>query len=76
MSRYHNAGAGITDKMIISAVGNRTSEVSLWDMEAGECREVLCVFGDAGAGRSGVVGGGGDPAEEMNQLYGNGLKVE
>ncbi|KAI9347770.1 hypothetical protein DFJ73DRAFT_451681 [Zopfochytrium polystomum] len=80
LARYNGSGiggggggGGLSTKMVMASVGTRTSEVSLWDMESGECREVWCVFGDAGAGRSAVVGGG-DPAEEMNKLYGSGLK--
>ncbi|KAJ3330622.1 Serine/threonine-protein kinase [Blyttiomyces sp. JEL0837] len=69
-----SSSASISSKMVLAAVGGKTSEVALWDVEAGECKEVWCVFGAASAGRSGVVGAG-DPAEEMNRLYGNGLKA-
>jgi phosphoinositide-3-kinase, regulatory subunit 4 len=68
----HSSGG--VSSLVTASVGNKTSEVGLWDLEAGECREVWCVFGAANAGRSGLVGSG-DPAEEMNTLYGNGLKV-
>ncbi|KAJ3412367.1 Serine/threonine-protein kinase [Chytridiales sp. JEL 0842] len=60
-----------SSKLVLAAVGGRTGEVALWDIEVGVCREVWCVFGSNGSQR---VGGSADPAEEMNRLYGTGLK--
>ncbi|KAJ3210567.1 Serine/threonine-protein kinase [Dinochytrium kinnereticum] len=66
-------------KMVLAAVGNRTGEVSLWDLEASECKEVWCVFGGGGSVASGAGSGAGgrgvpDPSAEMDRLYGNGLR--
>jgi hypothetical protein len=62
-----------SSKLALAAVGGRTSEVALWDMESGECREVWCAFGSNS--KSSRNGGSGDLAEDMNRLYGNGLKA-
>ncbi|KAJ3165023.1 Serine/threonine-protein kinase [Irineochytrium annulatum] len=68
---FSSSGGSGASKMVMAAVGGRTGEVSMWDIEKGECREVWCVFGAASAGRSGST----DPAAEMDRLYGNGLKA-
>ena len=51
------------------AVEGRTNEVGVWDIEDGVCKEIWGVIAGRG-GRSGV-----DVEEDMNRIYGNGLKV-
>ncbi|TPX43846.1 hypothetical protein SeMB42_g04554 [Synchytrium endobioticum] len=56
-------------KHALVAVQGRNSEVSAWDLETAECREVWCIVGDASPGTL------ADPAEEMQRLYGQGMKA-
>ncbi|RKO92149.1 hypothetical protein BDK51DRAFT_20317 [Blyttiomyces helicus] len=55
-------------RLVSVAVEGKTGEVSVWDVEAEECRDVWCVVG--GGGR-----GGSDVEDEVNRLYGAGLKA-
>ncbi|KAJ3029458.1 Serine/threonine-protein kinase [Rhizophlyctis rosea] len=57
-------------RMVGVAIEGRTNEVSVWDVEEGVCKEIWCVIAGAGSGRSGV-----DVEEDMNKLYGEGLKA-
>ncbi|KAI8799791.1 hypothetical protein BJ742DRAFT_686782 [Cladochytrium replicatum] len=65
---YWKSTASNADKMIMTTIEGRTNEISSWDLETGTCKEVWCVVGQAGRG-------GSDPEEEMNRVYGQGLKA-
>ncbi|KAJ3267994.1 Serine/threonine-protein kinase, partial [Borealophlyctis nickersoniae] len=62
------------NKFVSAAVEGRTNEVSVWDVEEGECTDVWCVVAGTSGGGGGGGRGGADVEEEMNRLYGSGLK--
>ncbi|KAI8805979.1 hypothetical protein BJ742DRAFT_680534 [Cladochytrium replicatum] len=68
MAPYWKSTASNAEKMIMTTIEGRTNEISSWDLETGTCKEVWCVVGQAGRG-------GSDPEEEMNRVYGQGLKA-
>ncbi|KXS16088.1 hypothetical protein M427DRAFT_145085 [Gonapodya prolifera JEL478] len=69
-SRIHRLASWSPIRMkgrgVLASVEGRTNEVSLWDVEKAECRELWC-----------VVGGTGDSSQEDNveALYGKGVKA-
>ncbi|KAI8618435.1 hypothetical protein BC830DRAFT_1108985 [Chytriomyces sp. MP71] len=65
-----------SSKMVLAAVGGGTSEMGLWDVENGECHEVWCAFGGSTLTSSVVQPQPSeDMTEEMNRVYGKGLKA-
>ncbi|KAJ3113043.1 Serine/threonine-protein kinase [Physocladia obscura] len=97
-----SASNSFSGKTVFAAVGGSTSEIGLWDIEAGECQEVWCAFGGltASSGKSsasratknveggfrssesvvtpaiqGSSSGGSSMSEDMNRIYGKGLKA-
>ncbi|ORY49805.1 WD40 repeat-like protein, partial [Rhizoclosmatium globosum] len=69
-----------SSKNVLASIGGTTSEMGLWDIEAGECQEVWCAFG--GTGNSALLRNppttstnSDSMAADMQRLYGKGLKA-
>ncbi|KAJ3398997.1 Serine/threonine-protein kinase [Chytriomyces hyalinus] len=77
-----SSSGSVSSKLVLASVAGATSELGQWDVEQGECQEVWCSFGGASVfqASSGNAGRGVDThhrdnvADEMNRVYGKGLK--
>ncbi|KAJ3062781.1 Serine/threonine-protein kinase [Podochytrium sp. JEL0797] len=72
--------ASFSNKNVLASIGGATSELGLWDIEAGECQEVWCAFGGGSvpslaAGQNSSSGSTENMAVDMNRIYGKGLKA-
>ncbi|KAJ3226846.1 Serine/threonine-protein kinase [Chytriomyces hyalinus] len=77
-----SSSGSVSSKLVLASVAGATSELGHWDVEQGECQEVWCSFGGSSVfqASNGNTGRGIDThhrdnvADEMNRVYGKGLK--
>ncbi|KAI8594057.1 hypothetical protein BDZ88DRAFT_402446 [Geranomyces variabilis] len=61
------AEAATRTTTIAAAVEGNTNEISVWDINTGECKQVWCAVAGSTAGRN--------VEQEMHDVYGNGLQM-